>query len=119
MISLTSISRDWAAEAVSLAEAQGYLPNSPGEFVDGKYRLCAAACIACAGLRTMQPGREDDFCSSLRVSNSKKSVADAFVSLGLSQAACSETMALNDSTLNQLRLTALHQALGVSSFTDV
>ena len=110
---LNSISRDWAVAAMAVAEGQGSLPDSPAEMVNGDLQFCAAACVAYAGLKITQPGQEQVFRLNLSASNDKRIVVDAFASLGLPAVVCSQTMNINDSTPQQLRIEVLRQALGM------
>ena len=46
-----NIPENWAKSALRIAKGQAYLPNSPGELSsEGTVYMCAAACIAYAGL---------------------------------------------------------------------
>jgi hypothetical protein len=111
MESLINLPRDWAITALARAEEQGYLPDSPAEVADGEAVLCAAACIAYAGLKLKRPGHEQQLCSSLSRSRNKQIVVDAYATLGLPPSACFDTMAINDKALPEQRISTLKAIL--------
>lgn len=110
---LSELPGNWANTALSVAQEQGFLPDSPAETVDRELRLCAAACVAYAGLKLMRPGREEKFRSSLRTQRDKQIVISAFSELGLSRAVCLEAMMINDRTLPEDRVRVFRKALGL------
>ena len=88
----------WAAAAIEQADLQGYFPNSPSERVEDRTALCAAACIAYAGLKVTAPVLAEIFMDEVGVMQDKRIVVDAFMSFGLSEEVCFATMALNDAS---------------------
>ena len=110
MESLSSLPRDWASLALARAREQECLPESPAKVVDSEILLCAAACIAYAGLKLKRPGAEKVLCSSLLKRSDKTLVVDAFAELGLSSTTCFYTMSINDETEPEHRLGVLKKA---------
>jgi hypothetical protein len=94
----------WANAARAIAEEQGHLPDSPAMLKNDSIYLCAAACIAVAGLRLYNPGREKKFLADVLQTTGKKSVIRAFEELGLSTNQCCAAMDINDRTLPAERI---------------
>ena len=113
MKTLSEISRNWAKSALAIAKQQGFLPNSPAEIRNGELQLCAAACVAYAGLKIMSPGRERDLYSSLMSTNNKQTVLNAFAELGLSLESYQRAMLINDQTEPERRIEVLRLTLGL------
>lgn len=113
MKTLNEISRSWASSALAIAKQQGFLPNSPAEIRNGELQLCAAACVAYAGLKLRSPGQERDLYFSLMDRSDKQTVLDAFAKLGLSPESCQRAMVINDQTEPEHRIAVLRQALGL------
>ena len=105
------IDPQWALSALETAEAQGALPESPGAVAGGSFHLCAAACVAYAGLRRQDEAKAKAFRTLLGATRSKQTVGDAFEELGLGQTACVVTMGLNDDTSPPRRIARMADLL--------
>lgn len=103
---------EWANKAISIAKNQQYLPNSPGEITrDGDIFMCAAACIAYAGLDFIDRQKAEEFKKEISKNLSKQTVRNAYSFLGLSEKSCDETMLINDQYSSDKRIEILIQML--------
>lgn len=108
MIELYNLPKVWKREVISVGQRQGYLPNSPGEYSStGEVQLCAAACIAYAGLKLKEPSNAKKFSEKIGQSRDKNIIIDAFKNLGLSESVCASVLALNDASHPEERLDML------------
>ena len=107
------VSDDWAGRALEVARGQAAVPDSPGRrSEDGAVALCAAACVAHAGLELRYGAdRAEAFRADVGTTGSKRLVVDAFERLGLDGDACAYTMAVNDRTAPAGRIDALARLL--------
>lgn len=84
--------------ASRIAATQPAVPRSPVETVDGRLTLCAAACLATAGLYLyVSPEDAARFEDELGESRSFALVIDAFDRLGWDRRYCLNALQFNDS----------------------
>ena len=108
-VTLPEIDDAWARRTLDVARAQAALPDSPGRHSSsGAVALCAAACLAVAGLE-IHYGAEyaAAFRAEVGATGSKRPVMDAFERLGLGRGACAALMHMNDRTAPADRVAAL------------
>ena len=112
-VTLPEIDDAWARRALDVAREQGTLPNSPGRRSSGgAVALCAAACLAWAGLEARYGADQAAaFRTEVGATGSKQPVVDAFERLGLGRDACVITMSVNDRTPPADRVAALADLL--------
>jgi hypothetical protein len=110
-----SLPERWARVAINRAEGQGYLPNSPGVRDGANVALCAAACIAYAGLNDSYPESSNAFLEEIGKFQDKQVVINAYKLLGLPEVACIQTMHTNDSTDVVDRISKLRAELDLLS----
>ena len=112
-MTLPEIDDAWARRALDVAREQGTLPDSPGRrSSSGAVALCAAACLAEAGLE-VHCGAEQAAALRAEVGATglKQPVVDAFERLGLGRDACAALMLMNDQTAPTDRVVALADLL--------
>lgn len=112
-VTLTGIDNAWARRTLDIARAQEALPDSPGRLSSGgAVALCAAACLAVAGLELhCGAAHAAEFRAEVGATGSKRPVIDAFERLGLGRDACAAVMHMNDRTASANRVTALADLL--------
>lgn len=100
-------------EAIHLIRIQGPTPNSPGERrSDGGVALCAAAALACAGLKLAGLSeRQGRFEEELVSSESADSIRKVFMELGWSIELCDRAVMKNDHLPQSLRREGVMQYL--------
>ncbi|MDB5870638.1 MAG: hypothetical protein JWQ07_80 [Ramlibacter sp.] len=107
-----SISSNWAQRALTLAMSQGELANSPCEpSASRNLSLCAASCIAFAGLQELNPTEADSFMHRILSGDGKREILFEYGRLGLSEELAVATMALNDRTPRADRLKLISDML--------
>jgi hypothetical protein len=99
-----ALQKTWAEAAWAIAEQQRCLADSPAVLSNGSVKLCAAACVAVAGLRLRMPGSEEGFIAEVLRTGSKQSVVRAFEVLGLTARECRDVQLINDRTPPEERL---------------
>lgn len=108
----SSLTPSWRARALSVAAVQGALANSPAELdLAGRPILCAASCIAYAGLMEIDESVAADFVRRIVESPKKEEVVAAYRKLGLPAELAEATLAQNDSTAREARIALFYELL--------
>lgn len=103
-----TVTSSWTNRALDIAAAQGTLASSPAEHgPNGQTVLCAASCIAYAGLVEADASEAASFLRDLARRRDKAAVSAAYQRLGLSAELAEATMARNDSTAPAERVSLL------------
>ncbi len=112
-VTLPEIDDAWARRTLDVARTQAALPNSPGRRLSsGAVALCAAACLALAGLEVRYGAEQAAaFRADVGATGSKRPVMEAFERLGLGRDACAAIMHMNDRTSPVDRVAALADLL--------
>lgn len=109
----SALGTSWVNRALSIASGQGTLANSPAELgLNGQLVMCTASCIAYAGLLETDMSEAATFLGALTDSSGKSAVVAAYQRLGLSAELANATMAQNDRTPSEDRISLLATLLG-------